>query len=168
MIVKCAPHLSQIFNPEMRDVAIHEATKVLSEIDFDVIVVTGTSGVPLGAIIAHVMRKKLAIVRRDGETMKTVSGMSRMVEGWLGGRFIFFDDLISSGQTRDRAVHAFQQASDDAGEVQDYVGYYTYDSNGWRSNPCPTYRVASSQQRTNFCLDPTKDYLSSGSGISTF
>jgi adenine/guanine phosphoribosyltransferase-like PRPP-binding protein len=97
VILKTSPHLERGFHSEMRFEVIHDASKRLCEVDFDTIVVMGISGLVMGSVLAYQMNKKLAVVRKRGERELTTSGFSSVVEGYLGGKFIFFDDLISSG-----------------------------------------------------------------------
>jgi hypothetical protein len=137
MILKTSQHLERGFHNEARFGVIHEASKQLCEVDFDVLVVMGISGVVMGSVLAYQMNKRLAVVRKRGERDLTTSGFSSQVEGYVGGRFIFFDDLISSGESKHWAISEFKKASEAAGESCQYVGTYLWNHNDWRPHESP-------------------------------
>lgn len=65
---------------------------------FTSIVVTGVSGLVVGAPVALRLRKPLVVVRKRDDD----SHSSSLVEGWqrLGKRPLFLDDFVSGGDTR--------------------------------------------------------------------
>lgn len=89
---------------------------------FDVIVVRGTSGLLLGSALAIRLRKRLAVVRKPNDS----SHSSATVEGWLGGRWLFVDDLICSGSTFSRAATDYAAACAASGVTTENVGAYLY------------------------------------------
>lgn len=112
-MLEVSSHLKPAFDLAERSKKITAAVMVLQKIEFDTIVVTGISGTVPGAIIAHLMGKQLAVVRREKE--RTVGG-GGPVEGHLGGRWIVIDDFISTGGTLRRVVKKYSDAC--AGELQ--------------------------------------------------
>lgn len=166
MILKTSQHLENAFSMDGRQYALRKAAEQLEMVHFEVIICTGTSGVVLGSALAFALNKRLAVVRRKGERERTVSGFSREVEGWLGGHYIFFDDLISSGETKQRAMSEFQSASMAAGEEFKYMGTYLFNHHRWVP-ACPTSQDESSPRRTSSYLDPMKVSLLSELGTST-
>ena len=72
---------------------------------FDCIVVSGYSSTIIGSIIADRMNKDILIARKEGEPRNS----HRVIDGMVGGKYIFLDDLVCSGATIKRikdAVHA--------------------------------------------------------------
>ena len=74
--------------------------------EFDSIVVRGASGIIVGSPLALRLRKPLVVVRKPHEMDVQVSHAHRAVEGDrdLGRRYLWVDDFVSSGATRE-AVH---------------------------------------------------------------
>ena len=68
--------------------------------NFDCIAVTGYSSTIIGAIVAGQLGKNINIVRKDDEN----SHSPWSVEGAVGVRYIFIDDLVASARTLKR-VH---------------------------------------------------------------
>jgi hypothetical protein len=77
---------------------------------FDSIVVTGVSGIVVGAPVALALGKPLVVVRKDEDTDNHGSwkGREGRVLGLrdLGTRACFIDDLVSSGSTRAKVQKA--------------------------------------------------------------
>jgi adenine/guanine phosphoribosyltransferase-like PRPP-binding protein len=75
---------------------------------FDTIVCTGVSGLLYAPIVAYLMKKHLAIVRKSPGN----SHASQMVEGELGKRWVVLDDFIRCGDTlrtiRDKVSEALK------------------------------------------------------------
>lgn len=111
---------------------VRKTTKVLREhIDeFDSIAVTGTSGLLVGVPAAMRLKKPIVIVRKEEDgshDYRTVINAQNM-----GRRVLFLDDLVATGDTRQRVVDAV------AHKVPRYqsarvVAQYEYHSglNGW-------------------------------------
>lgn len=124
LLVGCQ-YLEQVFyQPE---VLLRRARHLLrpARDDFDVLVVTGISGVLFGSMLARSLKKDLAIVRKRDDR-STHSGHT--VEGWIGPRALFVDDLVASGDTRRWAVEQYLVAAD-AYEVEaEFIGEYLFDT----------------------------------------
>lgn len=127
-MLRTAPHLEAVFNRDLASARVSLAVDVLKEVKPDVLVVTGLSGIVLGVQVAAALGCGLAVVRRPGEVDQTVSGRARVVEGHLGGRWVFFDDFVASGSTRQRASEAFMDASVASGVEHEYLGAYFHSS----------------------------------------
>lgn len=67
----------------------------LSKFDFDTIVVTGVSGLLIGPVVAHMMGKKIAVIRKEDDG----SHSSDTIEGEIGDRYVIIDDFICTGTT---------------------------------------------------------------------
>ena len=80
---------------EYKNTIIREALDVLSKVDFDSIVVRGHSGMLIAPIIAHLLNKPIAFVRKKNES--THSSMS--IEGIVLDKYIIIDDFIDTGAT---------------------------------------------------------------------
>lgn len=92
--------------------------------DFDVVLVTGLSGVIPAAIFCYKYNKKLVVLRKDRE-----ASHGSVVEGpyqWEGGRYIILDDFIASGRTLTRLVMLGMEATMRAPE---FVLLYEYHRN---------------------------------------
>lgn len=79
----------------MREQLISLAHQELSSVNFETIIVRGTSGLIVGPILAHLMSKNLVVVRKKGESSHT----SLSVSGYPCGRSVIVDDFIDSGNT---------------------------------------------------------------------
>lgn len=91
------------------DSVLRRAKKDLLDVDFDTLVGTGfSSGVVIPALALR-MKKKFVLIRKDNDDSHHGSG--RFL-GEMGDRWIFVDDFISSGRTRDRVL----------GKVRDWRG----------------------------------------------
>lgn len=104
---------------------IEKAKKDLAEVDFDTLVGTGFSGGIVIPALALAMGKQFVLIRK--ETDDSHHGKGRML-GNLAARWIFVDDFISSGRTRNRVIEKVTEALDDALEPHDstMVGQYMY------------------------------------------
>lgn len=100
-----------------------------SGVEFDTMVGRGFSGALVVPLLARAMSKHFAIVRK-GEKCHSVN----LLEGRLGSRWIFVDDLICSGDTFARTAEAV--LSTKPGMV--CVGAYIYGTGdgapGWRGS----------------------------------
>jgi adenine/guanine phosphoribosyltransferase-like PRPP-binding protein len=127
-------HLTTSFNREESDSAVRDAVEILRPLSVNVLVVTGTSGLIMGTRVADALGCRLAVVRRAEELAHTHSGSAKVVEGWIGGRWIFFDDLVASGDTKGRAIYEYAHACAYDSVPQVYLGDYMYRGGGWRAN----------------------------------
>ncbi len=80
---------------------IETAREQLAGVDFDTIVGTGFSGGVVIPALALAMDKKFVLIRKDGDDSH--HGPGRLL-GALGSRWIFVDDLVSSGRTQRRVM----------------------------------------------------------------
>ena len=108
---------------------IAAATETLSHYDdeYDAIVCTGISGLLLGPMLAHLLGKRLAVVRKPEDkdnhaVVRIESSMSR------NDRWIFLDDLVASGGTIQRVLESMDVSPGYAGPM---VGCYLYNDDRW-------------------------------------
>ena len=105
---------------------IETAQNRLKGIDFDTLVGTGFSGGVVIPALALAMGKKFDLIRK--ETDDSHHGKGKIL-GQLGARWIFVDDFVSSGHTRDRVVRKISTAAKETSAVTELVGQYMYQ--GW-------------------------------------
>jgi hypothetical protein len=126
-----ADYLEPLFDD--MDRVLELAERRLEPIDFDTIVVTGMSGALVGAPLAHHLHKHLVVVRKADDKHNHSWGH---IEGHMGHRWIFVDDLVSSGDTRSRVHREIEQVHDQLDTFYDwpteYVGEYMYLPDRWR------------------------------------
>ena len=104
---------------------IEGAKKHLADVEFDTLVGTGFSGSVVVPSLALAMGKKFVLVRK--ETDDSHHGRGRLL-GQLGSRWIFVDDFVSSGRTRQRVIEKVYDAwSEDGVKAKaEMVGQYMY------------------------------------------
>lgn len=108
---------------------IETAKKRLAGVDFDTLVGTGFSGGIVIPSLALALGKKFVLIRK--ETDDSHHGRGKLV-GELGDKWIFVDDFVSSGRTRDRVISKIAEVEDDWGNKvrkSTLVGQYMYQ--GW-------------------------------------
>jgi adenine/guanine phosphoribosyltransferase-like PRPP-binding protein len=101
--------------------SVQEATDTLQPhiSEFDSIAVTGVSGILVGAPVALALGKPIVIVRKpydDHHNSESVVNQHR-----AGKRYLFLDDFIGLGRTRERVIEALHDKSK-------YAGSYLYAS----------------------------------------
>lgn len=96
------------------------ACKFLLAVDFDTVVGTGMSGTIAAIKLAKMMGKRYLAVRKPNDG----SHSSQPAEGSLGKRWIFVDDLISSGATFARVWNKIESFDFDT----EFVGAFLYGS----------------------------------------
>lgn len=110
------------------------AKVVLANVDYDTMIGTGLSGSLVVPALARALGKQWAIIRKTGES----SHSAKPFEGQIGDRYIFVDDFIASGATRDRVTSAVADIAERWGEQYPmFVGSYLYDEpayDAWRPN----------------------------------
>lgn len=79
---------------------VYGAMSELRGLQFDTMVGRGLSGSLVVPILARAMNKYFAIVRKTGDG----SHSARQIEGKLGKRWIFVDDLICTGDTFKKSI----------------------------------------------------------------
>lgn len=114
------------FDEAVSDLAgvIESCKTALRGIDFDTIVGTGFSGGIVIPALALAMGKKFVLIRKEGDDSH--HGGGRLV-GQLGERWIFVDDFVSTGRTRERVIRKIADAvvGTDLGKTT-MVGQYMY------------------------------------------
>jgi orotate phosphoribosyltransferase len=98
---------------------IKTAKERLADVDFDTLVGTGFSGGIVIPALALAMGKKFVLIRK--ETDDSHHGKGRLL-GELGQKWIFVDDFVSSGRTRQRVIDKVEEVDGDT----EYVGQYMY------------------------------------------
>lgn len=117
-----ARYLEKAFAPGL----IEDARARLAGIDFDTMVGTGISGALVVGVLGRALGKNFAVVRKENDTvMSNHSGHA--IEGLLGKRWVFVDDLIASGATRARVLRVVKETDDET----KFVGTYTYGDGGY-------------------------------------
>jgi hypothetical protein len=142
----------------MADFRIKRAVDELSNVDFDTIAFRGNSGACFAPIIAHLMGKKLILVRKSearGHSAYLVEGETRP------RKYIIMDDFIAGGNTwREihEAVEGFITTKDR------YVGTYLYDEDYTGMSKCqhrrfdPTLDLSIPETRATVPLLPPSFY----------
>ena len=91
---------------------IAQAADDLADVDFDTLVGTGLSSAVVIPALALRMGKRFVLIRKEGDDSH--HGGGRLL-GNLGSRWIFVDDFVSSGHTRNRVM---QKIADVNGTLQ--------------------------------------------------
>jgi adenine/guanine phosphoribosyltransferase-like PRPP-binding protein len=122
-----ASYLSNLFEDPAGTVARFRAK--VRHVDFDTLVGTGLSGALAAQLLAQSVSCHFAVVRKSGESTHS----NNTVEGVIGKRWLFVDDLVASGETRSRVKAAMQSFCDEHGFESVYVGDYLYYGNTFRA-----------------------------------
>ena len=112
-----------VFNLEQ---VVKTAVERLADVEFDTLVGTGFSGGIVIPSVALALGKKFVLIRK--ETDDSHHGKGRLL-GELGARWIFMDDFVSSGRTRQRVlnkVDEYVRMYADQGAETEFVGQYMY------------------------------------------
>lgn len=96
----CASWLKPVLHPKRRRKVIERAVERLRTVEFDAIAIQGYSSSIPGSILAYLLDKELLVIRKTGEERTSY----RSIEGYKGSKFVFVDDLISSGNTVRRVL----------------------------------------------------------------
>ena len=103
-----ASYLTNILPRVEADKTVSKAVAALSGIDFDTIAVRGVSGLLIGPVLAHLMGKELLVIRKGDSVERSTS--YHLIEGHIAvKRYIIADDLIASGSTCVRIIHAVRK-----------------------------------------------------------
>lgn len=113
------------------DRVVDKARETLSRVDYDTMVGTGLSGSLVIPVLAREFGKYFAIVRKDERRHSDLD-----VEGVIGHKWIFVDDLISLGATRKRVKAAVRGVT---GVDDIYAGTYLYHQNRFESPYSESY-----------------------------
>jgi len=104
------------------DEIVAQAVRHLTRVKFDTLVGIGLSGALVVPVIARALDKHWLIIRKPSEG----SHSGRRAEGTLGKRWVFCDDLIDSGSTRDTVMRGIKAISENYEFTTKYVGDYLY------------------------------------------
>jgi adenine/guanine phosphoribosyltransferase-like PRPP-binding protein len=118
-----ASYLSNLFDDTAGMVARFRAK--VRHVDFDTLVGTGLSGALAAQLLAQSVSCHFAVVRKSGESTHS----NNTVEGVIGKRWLFVDDLVASGETRSRVKTAMQSFCEIYEFESVYVGDYLYYNN---------------------------------------
>ena len=102
---------------------IETAKERLEGVDFDTLVGTGFSGGIVIPSLALALNKNFVLIRK--ETDDSHHGRGRLL-GQLGARWIFVDDFVSSGRTRNRVIEKIEKAAHEYETATKFVGQYMY------------------------------------------
>ncbi len=102
---------------------IEEAKEALADVDFDTLVGTGFSGGIVIPSLALAMGKKFVLLRKETDDSHHGSGL---LVGDLGEKWIFVDDFVQSGKTRDRVIRKIHDGQYGEGTNSTMVGQYMY------------------------------------------
>jgi orotate phosphoribosyltransferase-like protein len=100
---------------------IQLAEKALFEVDFDTVVGIGLSGALIVPQMAAAFGKNFAIVRKVDNTHS-----DQPVEGHIGARWLFVDDLICTGSTYKHVVNKMKLTAELYSHDTQHVGAYLY------------------------------------------
>lgn len=112
-------YLNKAFNEP--HVLIEAMVKETAGVEYDTMVGTGLSGLLVVPILARALNKHFAIVRKEQDK----SHRECDIEGTIGERWIFVDDFISSGATKNRVIKAVEGLRNWRFNPE-YVGTYEY------------------------------------------
>jgi orotate phosphoribosyltransferase-like protein len=133
------------------DRIISNAEDRLYDVEFDTMIGTGLSGALVIPSLARAMEKSFAIVRKPNDSQHAQSS----IEGKIGKRWIFVDDLVDSGSTKKRVIdtvsktqcriynrHNRLNESIPLGDLTTYVGCYMYQGGGYfQYSPLPDLEI---------------------------
>jgi len=121
--VNSADYLAVMLHPESRKKVMARSVKAAKTLpEFDSVVFTGNSGALFGPELAGRLGKQMLLVNKPGVNRHC----TLEVEGALNlGRWIFADDLISSGDTFFRVLKAVEKKR--PGSIFIGAVLYTYD-----------------------------------------
>lgn len=118
-MVDCQEYLRKALDPKLRKQTIELAVIKLEEHkdEFDAIVIQGYSSSLIGIPIADALGKPIVIVRKPNDDRTS----NKKVEGLATTRFLFVDDLVSTGRTFSRVREALYEWN-----AATIVGVYLY------------------------------------------
>lgn len=115
---------------------VKDAKRLLKGIKFDTVVGRGVSGIIGATLVARAMRKNLLIVRKPGDSSH--SDNKGDADGILGERWLFVDDIISTGDTLSATKKRVNLVSQQTANPTEFAGAYLF---GTRYSE-PEYRTA--------------------------
>jgi adenine/guanine phosphoribosyltransferase-like PRPP-binding protein len=106
---------------------ISTAMQLLDGIQFDTLVGTGLSGALVVPTLARALGRHWMIIRKADDTSHAIQQGNGRAVGTLGSRWLFVDDLICSGNTREIVKDVIAAL----GEETAYIGTYLYGVGEW-------------------------------------
>lgn len=104
---------------------IGPAQKALEGVEYDTMIGTGLSGALVVPLLARAFGKHWAIVRKSTEDCHS----GQFIEGTIGHRWLFVDDLIDRGGTLEQVVDKVRWALEGRPEhAMSFAGAYLYGS----------------------------------------
>lgn len=101
--------------------------------EFDCIVVTGVSGLSVGAPVAMKLKKPLLVLRKEEEDTHDAPGnLLGAIDLEANPRVLFLDDLIASGDTLGRCRDAIDAMARVYGTKARVTHTYTYEVDRFR------------------------------------
>lgn len=131
-----AIELNEYFEVGWRpDKIARDMRKALADVEYDTIVGTGMSGGIVIPQLARLLKKHPLIIRKEGVDTHAMYP----AVGKLGHRWIFVDDFIGSGATRNRVMNAVAGIAakrdvtwdDEVAWPTEFVGSYLYQTGKW-------------------------------------
>lgn len=131
-----ASHLITPYVRNVRENIVEKCMGAIRSIDFDTLAFSGMSGVSIGMILAHSMRKEIIVARKPGEHHR--AHVHNEAEGYrFANRYIIVDDFVASGITCARVIRAVRRISPGA----NLVGILLYHAGPQVLDPSmPTFR----------------------------
>ncbi len=122
-----SPYLSNALTDQQR--LVTDAHECLKGVEFEGFIGMGLSGSMVAPLLAYVMGKRFAIVRKRASA-RSHSATAHGIESNLkpGDRWLFCDDFISSGETRKTVIDRIRDHH--VGAVE-YAGDYLYAAGGY-------------------------------------
>jgi hypothetical protein len=114
-------YLGDLFNRPELIVDRFKLTMINASIDFDTVIGRGISGALCAQLIGRETGKQWAVVRKPDN-----SHSDREVEGTVGKRWVFVDDLISTGATLRETIAALERFKLASRWPTQLVGTYLY------------------------------------------
>lgn len=114
-----ATYFEKAFGDEKR--LIEEARKALENVEFDTMVGIGLSGSLVIPILARAFGANFAIVRKERS-----SHDDSAVVGHIGHKWIFVDDFISTGTSREKVISAISEITQRISKWDESTQSYTY------------------------------------------
>jgi len=100
-----AQYLERAFYPAYLASVEEFFCRAVAEVDFDTVVVTGTSGLIMGPHLARTHRKGLLVVRKPNDNSHSVSRLT----GHHGKRLFLVDDVVETGETVSRVLRTVEE-----------------------------------------------------------
>jgi len=107
-----------IYEPER---IVAAARALLVDVEYDTLIGTGLSGALILPMLARELGKQFAVVRKPDN-----SHSDTRVEGSIGNRWVFVDDLIDSGATFVRVATEVRNITREYSHRSELVGAFLY------------------------------------------